>query len=89
MSPMANSFLKPTDLNTTEPRYPLCSYVCSNCFLVQLDEFEKPQEIFSDYAYFSSFSTTRLDHVEEFVNQLINQFKIDQEKHVIENASND
>jgi len=89
MSPMANSFLKPTDLNTTEPRYPLCSYVCSNCFLVQLDEFEKPQEIFSDYAYFSSFSTTWLDHVEEFVNQLINQFKIDKEKHVIEIASND
>ena len=89
MSPMANSFLKPTDLNTAEPRYPLCSYVCSNCFLVQLDEFEKPQEIFSDYAYFSSFSTTWLDHVEEFVNQLINQFKIDKEKYVIEIASND
>ena len=89
MSPMANSFLKSTDLNTTEPRYPLCSYVCSNCFLVQLDEFENPQEIFSDYAYFSSFSTTWIDHVEEFVNQSINQFKIDKEKHVIEIASND
>ena len=89
MSPMANSFLKSTDLNTTEPCYPLCSYVCSNCFLVQLDEFEKPQEIFSNYAYFSSFSTTWIDHVEEFVNQLINQFKIDKEKHVIEIASND
>ena len=89
MSPMANSFLKSADLNTTEPCYPLCSYVCSNCFLVQLDEFEKPQEIFSNYAYFSSFSTTWIDHVEEFVNQLINQFKIDKEKHVIEIASND
>ena len=89
MSPMANSFLKPTELDTKEPHYPLCSYVCSNCFLVQLDEFEKPQEIFSNYAYFSSFSTTWLDHVEEFVNQLINQFKIDKEKHVIEIASND
>ena len=89
MSPMANSFLKSTDLNTTEPRYPLCSYVCSNCFLVQLDEFENPQEIFSDYAYFTSFSTTWIDHVEEFVNQSINQFKIDKEKHVIEIASND
>ena len=89
MSPMANSFLKSTELDTKEPHYPLCSYVCSNCFLVQLDEFEKPQEIFSNYAYFSSFSTTWLDHVEEFVNQLINQFKIDKEKHVIEIASND
>ena len=89
MSPMANSFLKSTELDTKEPHYPLCSYVCSNCFLVQLDEFEKPQEIFSNYAYFSSFSTTWLDHVKEFVNQLINQFKIDKEKHVIEIASND
>ena len=89
MSPMANSFLKSTELDNKEPHYPLCSYVCSNCFLVQLDEFEKPQEIFSNYAYFSSFSTTWLDHVEEFVNQLINQFKIDKEKHVIEIASND
>ena len=89
MSPMANSFLKPTELDTKEPHYPLCSYVCSNCFLVQLDEFEKPQEIFSNYAYFSSFSTTWLDHVKEFVNQSINQFKIDKEKHVIEIASND
>jgi len=89
MSPMANSFLKSTELDTKEPHYPLCSYVCSNCFLVQLDEFEKPQEIFSNYAYFSSFSTTWIDHVKEFVNQLINQFKIDKEKHVIEIASND
>ena len=89
MSPMANSFLKPTELDTKEPHYPLCSYVCSNCFLVQLDEFENPQEIFSNYAYFSSFSTTWLDHVKEFVNQSINQFKIDKEKHVIEIASND
>ena len=89
MSPMANSFLKPTDLNTIEPSYPLCAYVCSKCFLVQLDEFEKPEEIFSNYAYFSSFSTTWTDHVEEFVNQLINKFKIDKQKHVIEIASND
>ena len=89
MSPMANSFLKPTELNTIEPSYPLCAYVCSKCFLVQLDEFEKPEEIFSNYAYFSSFSTTWNDHVEEFVNQLINKFKIDKQKHVIEIASND
>ena len=89
MSPMANSFLKPTELNTIEPSYPLCAYVCSKCFLVQLDEFEKPEEIFSNYAYFSSFSTTWNDHIEEFVNRLINKFKIDKQKHVIEIASND
>ena len=88
-TPMANSFLKPTDLTNIEPDYPLCTYVCSECFLVQLDEFEKPKEIFSNYVYFSSYSTTWLDHVEKFVNQLVNQFKIDKENQVIEIASND
>ena len=43
-TPMANSFLKKTDLDTIEPDYPLCTYVCSECFLIQLDEFEKPKE---------------------------------------------
>ena len=88
-TPMANSFLKKTDLDTIEPDYPLCTYVCSECFLIQLDEFEKPKEIFSNYAYFSSYSTTWLDHVEKFVSQLINQFKIDKENQIIEIASND
>ena len=89
MSTLANAFLKPTELNITEPRYPLCAYVCSNCFLVQIDEFVKPQELFSNYSYFSSFSVTWNEHIEEFVSCLTNRFLIDKQKHVIEIASND
>ena len=88
-TPMANSFLKSRDLDSMEPLYPLCSYVCSKCFLVQLDEFEKPNEIFSDYAYFSSYSSTWVNHVEEFANKLVSKFKIDKKKTIIEIASND
>ena len=89
MSPMANSYLKYSDLNNMEPFYPLCSFVCTKCFLIQLDEFEKPEEIFSNYIYFSSYSEMWLKHVEEFVNSMINRFKINQEKLVVEIASND
>ena len=88
-TPMANAFLESKDLNSTEPVYPLCSYVCSNCFLVQLDEFEKPNEIFSNYAYFSSYSSTWINHVQEFAKKIINKFEINDEKFIIEIASND
>ena len=54
MSPMANAIRKPEDLNKMEPFFPLHAYVCSNCFLVQLEEFQSGEAIFSDYAYFSS-----------------------------------
>src|SRR4051794_13832691 len=62
MSPLANSYLAPEQLGQMEPFYPLHALVCERCFLVQLDEFETPQAIFSDYAYFSSYSTSWLDH---------------------------
>jgi hypothetical protein len=54
MSPLANSYLPPERSNAMEPFYPLRALVCGKCFLVQLEEFETPQHIFSDYAYFSS-----------------------------------
>jgi hypothetical protein len=62
MSPLANSYLKPDQLKRKEPFYPLCVYVCRECLLVQLPEFETPDAIFSDYAYFSSFSDEWLRH---------------------------
>ncbi|WP_232203005.1 MULTISPECIES: class I SAM-dependent methyltransferase [Nitrosopumilus] len=86
-SPMANSYLK--DKNKMEPFYPLKTYVCSNCFLVQLEEFENPKQIFSDYAYFSSYSTTWVEHIREYVDEVIKKMKIDEKKQVIEIASND
>jgi hypothetical protein len=89
MSPLANSFLTSSELNNTESFYPLCSYFCPECYLVQLDEFEHPENIFSNYAYFSSFSDTWNDHIESFVNSVISRFDISQEKQIIEVASND
>jgi SAM-dependent methyltransferase len=89
MSPLANSFLAPEQANAMEPFYPLRAFVCSSCFLVQLEEFETPHEIFSDYAYFSSYSTSWLDHSRRYVEQMVERFGIDGSSHVVELASND
>ena len=76
-------------LSNSEKVYPLCVYVCDNCFLVQLPEFEKPENIFEDYAYFSSYSSTWLQHAENYVNMMIEKFSFDERNIVIEIASND
>ena len=89
MSPLANSNLKLSELNNEESFYPLCAYFCSKCYLVQLDEFESPENIFSNYDYYSSFSDTWNKHVESFVNSIISRFNISQENQIIEIASND
>ena len=89
MSPLANSNLKSSELNNVESFYPLCSYFCSKCYLVQLDEFEQPENIFSNYDYYSSFSDTWNKHIESFVNSTISRFNISQENQIIEIASND
>ena len=79
MSPLANSNLKSSELNNVESFYPLCSYFCSKCYLVQLDEFEQPENIFSNYDYYSSFSDTWNKHIESFVHSTISRFNISQE----------
>lgn len=89
MSPLANSYLTPEQANAMEPFYPLRAFVCSQCFLVQLEEFETPDHIFSEYAYFSSYSTSWLDHSRRYVEQVTARFGIDQRSHVVELASND
>jgi len=86
---MANSYPKPEDLNKMEPFYPLRAYVCSSCFLVQLDEYESPKNIFTEYAYMSSYSQSMLDHAKAFVENTVKRFHIDKNQHVIEIASND
>ena len=88
-SPLANSFLKKDQLQAEEKFYPLHAYICEKCLLVQLDEFESPNKIFSDYAYFSSYSKTWLKHCQDYTNQITSRFKIDSSKKVIEIASND
>jgi 2-polyprenyl-3-methyl-5-hydroxy-6-metoxy-1,4-benzoquinol methylase len=88
-SPLSNSFLEESQLQTKETFYPLHAYVCEICYLVQLDEFESPKNIFTNYAYFSSYSETWLKHCQEYTNQVISRFKINHNKKVIEIASND
>ena len=62
LSPLANSYVSPANAGKGEAFLPLHVFVCGACFLVQLPEEERPEEIFSDYAYFSSFSDSWLDH---------------------------
>ncbi|OGM06051.1 MAG: SAM-dependent methyltransferase [Candidatus Wallbacteria bacterium GWC2_49_35] len=89
-SPLSNSYLKESQLNDMEPFYPLSVYVCDNCFLVQLDEFEKASNIFGgDYAYFSSYSESWLAHCRAYVEMMIKRFELNGDSFVAEVASND
>jgi SAM-dependent methyltransferase len=90
MSPVSNAFLTEDRLNAMEPFYPLKASVCSNCFLVQVDEFESPEQIFTDnYPYFSSVSSSWLKHSEEYTINMIERFNISAQSKVVEVASND
>jgi SAM-dependent methyltransferase len=89
MSPLANAYIRPEQLRQMEPYYPLQVFVCERCFLVQLEEFENPEEIFSDYAYFSSYSETWLQHVQDYALKMLERFGLGRESKVIEIASND
>jgi len=89
MSPLANSYLKAHQLNQMEPFYPLRAFVCERCLLVQLEEFESPDHIFSDYAYFSSFSDVFLQHAKDYVDMAVERFSLSAKSYVVEIASND
>lgn len=89
MSPLSNSYLRSEDLGRMEPFYPLHARVCDQCRLVQLEEFESPQAIFSDYAYFSSCSDSWLAHAKEYADRMISRFGLNQSSQVVEIASND
>ncbi len=89
MSPLANSYLPPEAANSMEPFYPLRALVCGECFLVQLEEFETPERIFSDYAYFSSYSSSWIDHARRYSEQMTERLGLDEGSHVVEIASND
>ncbi|MFZ1802985.1 MAG: class I SAM-dependent methyltransferase, partial [Nitrospira sp.] len=89
MSPLANSYIKPDQLNRMEPFYPLHVYVCEKCLLVQLKQFAAPHDIFSDYAYFSSFSDSWLAHAKAYVDMIVGRFRLDRSSKVVEIASND
>jgi SAM-dependent methyltransferase len=89
MSPLANSYVRFEDASKMEPFYPLHAYVCGECFLVQLQEFESAENIFSDYAYFSSYSDSWVDHARRYVEAISQRHHLGSESQVIEIASND
>ena len=89
MSPLCESYRNVEQLNQMEPFYPLHVYVCSDCFLVQLDEFVPPEEIFTEYAYFSSYSDTWLAHARSYVDLVTKRFGLSSRSFVVELASND
>jgi SAM-dependent methyltransferase len=89
MSPLCESFVSPDNVNAMERFYPLHAWVCERCFLVQLEEYVSGEEIFTDYAYFSSFSDSWLDHCRRYVDQMIDQLGLTSKSSVVEVASND
>ena len=89
MSPLCESYVERDRLNHMEPFYPLHVFVCERCLLVQLLEYVSASEIFSDYAYFSSFSESWLRHARDYVDATTARFQLDASKHVVEIASND
>ena len=89
-SPPSNSFLSIDQLNEPEIFYPLRVLVCDNCFLVQIDEYQKSSAIFNnDYVYFSSFSTSWLNHAKKYCEEVVKRLSLNQNSKVIEIASND
>ncbi len=86
-TPPSNSYLKSPVQK--ELFFPLHAFVCERCFLVQLAQFQSPDEIFSDYAYFSSYSTTWLEHARKYAEMIIARCKLNEESFVVEIASND
>jgi SAM-dependent methyltransferase len=87
--PLANSFLAEADLSGEEPAYPLRVYVCGECLLVQAQQFVSPAEIFGNYAYFSSYSRSWLEHARAFARNAVSRFALGPESLVIEVGSND
>src|SRR5688572_8695074 len=89
MSPPCQTHIEPHQLNQMERFYPLHAWVCGACFLVQLEEFVSPGDIFSDYAYFSSYSDSWVEHARRYCEAMIRRFSLGPNSRVMEIASND
>jgi SAM-dependent methyltransferase len=89
MSPLCESFLAADQLNRMEPFYPLHVFVCDACFLVQLLEYVTPEHIFTEYAYFSSYSNSWLQHAKKYAEMIASRLGLGHESLVVELASND
>lgn len=89
MSPLCETYPSAADLNRGEVYYPLHVYVCESCFLVQLEQYESPERIFGDYAYFSSYSDSWLKHADAYCGKMQSRFGLNDSSFVVEVASND
>jgi C-methyltransferase C-terminal domain/Putative zinc binding domain/Methyltransferase domain len=89
MSPLCEAFLRPDQLDEMEPFYPLRVFVCDSCFLVQLVDYVAPKQIFSEYAYFSSYSDSWLAHAGRFARSMVERLGLDETSLVVELGSND
>jgi len=90
MHPLCQNHIEPEQLNHMEPFFPLHAYVCDSCFLVQLEEFVAPENIFAnEYAYFSSFSDSWVEHARKYTEMVCERFGLNNKSKVMEIASND
>lgn len=90
MHPLCQNHIEPENLNHMEPFYPLHAYVCDECFLVQLEEFVAPENIFAnEYAYFSSYSDSWVEHARRYTDMVTERFGLNGESLAMEIASND
>lgn len=89
MSPLCQKHVQADELNHVEAFYPLKVWVCTNCWLVQLEEYVDPDELFSHYEYFSSFSTSWVEHARNYVEMISERLGLDADSQVVEIASND
>lgn len=89
MSPLCESFLPAEHTNAMEPFYPLKVYVCDSCLLVQLQEYVSPEEIFTEYAYFSAYSDSWVQHARSYTEMITGRLGLDGSSFVVELASND
>jgi SAM-dependent methyltransferase len=89
MSPLCESYPTGEQLNEMEPFYPLHAYVCEKCFLVQVEEYVGPEQIFSEYAYFSSYSASWLEHARAYTNLIVGRLGLGGGSQVVELGSND
>ncbi len=89
MSPLCESYVTKERLNRAETFYPLHVYVCDQCFLAQLEEYVAAEEIFTEYAYFSSYSDSWVEHARQYAVMVANRFGLGPPNLVVELASND
>ena len=89
MHPLCESYVSREQLNQMEPFYPLRVFVCKKCFLVQLQEYVSPAEIFTEYAYFSSYADSWVQHAKRYTEMIVERLGLGQDSLVVELASND